>query len=184
MKRMFVLILASFIVLLSVGIPAAAAQARPFTIMAFPSFFSAEAVDVGTDLIKKFETEILPQFESALSPQQRDQFKTAVADGTSFRKAFKALTLSPEQKAQVGTLLKSLPKKDFFAALSPEQKQQLFAKKKDLFKPTPEEIGEKISAKMKAAKDKSPFAPTGAEIGEKISAKMKMIKEKVGEVMP
>jgi hypothetical protein len=183
MKRLFGLILAGFMVLLSVSIPTAV-QAKPLAIMTFPSFFSAEAVDVGTDLLKKFETEILPQLESVLSPQQRDQFKVAVTDGTSFRKAFKALTLSPEQKAQMGTLLKSLPKKDFFAALSAEQKQQLFAKKKDLFKPTPKEIGEKISEKMKAVTEKSPFAPTGAEIGEKISAKMKMIKDKVGEVMP
>jgi hypothetical protein len=183
MKRLFVLILASFMVLLSVGIPTAV-QANSFAMMAFPSFFSAEAVDVGTDPLKKFETEILPQFESVLSPQQRDQFKAAVADGTTFRKAFKALTLSSEQKTQVGTLLKSLPKKDFFASLTSEQKQQLFLKKKDLVKPTPEEIGEKISAKMKAVTDKNPFVPTGAEIGEKISARMKMIKDKVEEVIP
>lgn len=183
MKRLLASFLTCLIVLLSLGIPKVA-QAQPFAMMHFPSLFAAEAVDAGADLLKKFETEILPQFENVLSPEQRDQFKTAVTDGTSFRKAFKALTLSPEQKAQVGTLLKSLPKKDFFAALTPEEKKQLFLKKKDLFKPTPEEIGEKISAKMKVATDKNPFAPTGAEIGEKISAKMKSIKEKVGEVMP
>jgi hypothetical protein len=183
MKRLLASFLISLIVLLSLGIPKIA-QAQSIAAMNFPSLFSTEAVGAGADLLKKFETEILPQLENALSPEQREQFKAAVADGTSFRKAFKALTLSPEQKSQVGTLLKSLPKKDFFAALTPEEKKQLFLKKKDLFKPTPEEIGEKISAKMKVVTDKNPFAPTGAEIGEKISAKMNSIKEKVGEVMP
>ncbi|WP_404786616.1 hypothetical protein [Altericista sp. CCNU0014] len=183
MKRLLATILTCFAILLSACIPNVA-QAHPLEIAAFPALFSAEAVDVGTDLLKKFETEILPQLESALSPAQRDQFDAAIADGTSFRKAFKALTLSAEQKAQVGTLLKSLPKKEFFASLTPDQKQQLFLKKKDLFKPTPEEIGEKISAKMKVITDKNPFAPTGAEIGEKISAKMKMVKEKAAQAMP
>lgn len=178
MKRLFAFVLASLMILLSIGI-SEVAQAKPLPILAFPSLFSA-GVETGADLLQKFETEILPQLESALSPEQSDQFKTAIADGTSFRKAFKALTLTPEQKSQVGTLLKSLPKKDFFASLTPDQKQKLFLTKKGLFKPTPE----KIDAKMKMATGKSPFAPTGAEIGEKISAKMKAIKSKVEEVVP
>ncbi len=182
MRRLLASILATLMLLLSIGI-SEVAQAKPLPILAFPSLFSA-GVETGADLLQKFETEILPQLESALSPEQREQFKTAVTDGTSFRKAFKALTLTPEQKSQVGTLLKSLPKKDFFASLTPDQKQKLFLTKKGLLKPTPEEIGEKIDAKMKMATGKSPFAPTGAEIGEKISAKMKAIKSKVEEVVP
>ena len=184
MKRLFVSILAGLMVLFSIGISEVAQAQLLLPAIAFPSLFSAAAEVGGVDLLQKFETEILPQLESALSPVQREQFKTAVADGTSFRKAFKALTLTPEQKSQVGTLLKSLPKKDFFAALTPEQKQQLFLTKKGLFKPTPAEIGEKIDAKMKMAVGKSPLAPTGAEIGEKISAKMKAIKSKVEEAVP
>jgi hypothetical protein len=180
MKRLFAFILTGLMLMLSTGM-SDIAQAQPLPVITVSSLLAAET---GIDLIQKFETEILPQFESALSPEQREQFKTAVADGTSFRKAFKALTLTPEQKSQVGTLLKSLPKKDFFASLTPDQKQQLFLKKKSLFKPTPEEIGEKIDAKMKMATGKSPFAPTGAEIGEKISAKMKALKSKVEEIVP
>jgi hypothetical protein len=184
MKRLFASILAGLVILFTIGITEVA-QAQPFSTTAFRPLFSAAAAETANvDLLQKFETEILPQLESALSPEQREQFKTAVTDGTSFRKAFKALTLTPEQKSQVGTLLKSLPKKDFFASLTPDQKQQLFLTKKGLFKPTPEEIGEKIDAKMKMATGKSPFAPTGAEIGEKISAKMKALKSKVEEVVP
>lgn len=184
MKQLLASILAVLVVLLSIG-TSEIAQAQTLSVIAFPSLFSAAAPETaGVDLVQKFETEILPQLESALSPEQREQFKTAVTDGTSFRKAFKALTLTPEQKSQVGALLKSLPKKDFFASLTPDQKQQLFLTKKGLFKPTPAEIGEKIDAKMKMAVGKSPFAPTGAEIGEKINAKMKAIKSKVEEAAP
>jgi hypothetical protein len=131
-----------------------------------------EIADEATDLLKQLETDILPQIESVLTPEQQAQFAAKIADGTSFRKAFKAVTLTPAQKGQLGTVLKSLPKKDIFATLTPAQKKQLFLKNKEFFIPTPAEIGAKITAGMKMAQDKSPFAPTAEAITEKINAKM------------
>ena len=54
-------------------------------------------------------------------------------------------------------------------------------KKKEFFAPTPEEISEKISAKMKMVEGKDGDIPTPAEIGEKISEKMKMVKSMMEE---
>lgn len=134
-----------------------------------------EIADEATDLLKQLETDILPQIASVLTPEQQAQFATKVADGTSFRKAFKAVVLTPAQKSQLATVLKSMPKKDIFATLTPAQKKQLFLNNKEFFIPTPAEIGAKITAGMNMAKNKSPksaFAPTPEAIAEKISAKM------------
>ena len=103
---------------------------------------------ISTDTFEQVKTKILPQFENILTPQQRDELANAMAgEKASLRKAFKSINLTPEQKTQLGTVFKSLPKKDIFASLTPEQKKELFMKKKELFKPTPEEI-----AKFKAKK--------------------------------
>ena len=115
------------------------------------------------------ETQILPKLESVLTPEQLEQFKTDMASGQTFRTAFKALPITPEQKADLKTLFKSATDPDAFAALTPEQKQQLFLKKKAMFMPTPEEITDRISAGMKA---KGTMLPEGVQ--EKINAGMKM----------
>jgi hypothetical protein len=129
--------------------------------------------DEATNLLTKLETEIIPQIESVLTPEQQAEFATKVAAGTSFRKAFKAVTLTPAQKTKLSAVFKAIPKKDIFATLTPAQKKQLFLKNKQLFIPTAEEIGDKITAGMKMAKDKSPLAPSSESIVEKIKAKMK-----------
>jgi hypothetical protein len=127
------------------------------------------------NLLKQLETEILPQIESVLTPEQQADFATKIAGGTSFRKAFKALALTPAQKNKLSTVLKAIPKKDIFATLTPAQKKQLFLKNKQLFIPSAEEIGAKINAGMQMAKDKSPMAPSAEEIIEKINAKLQAI---------
>jgi len=137
------------------------------------SVASPKPMDEATILLKQLETEILPQIESVLTPEQQEEFAAKVAAGTSFRKAFKAVTLTPAQKTKLSAVFKAIPKKDIFATLTPAQKKQLFLKNKQLFIPTPEEIGAKITTGMQMAKDKSPLAPSSEAIIEKITAKMK-----------
>ena len=98
-----------------------------------------------------------------------------MGEGTAFRKAFKSLTLTPEQKTQLKAVFKDLPKKDAFASLTPEQKKELFLKKKQMFMPTPEEITEKINAGMKS-KGLMP-----EKVSEKVKEKMKLIENKMAE---
>ncbi|MEA5476334.1 hypothetical protein VB774_01760 [Pseudanabaena galeata UHCC 0370] len=137
-----------------------------------------KVVDESTNLLKQLETEILPQIESVLTPEQQEEFAAKIAAGTSFRKAFKAITLTPAQKTKLSTVFKAIPKKDIFATLTPAQKKQLFLKNKQLFIPSSAEIGAKITAGMQMAKDKSPLAPSAESIVEKVTAKMKAIEEK------
>ncbi|MBD2186762.1 hypothetical protein [Pseudanabaena mucicola] len=136
---------------------------------------AAAPTDKASDLLKQLETEILPQIESVLTPEQQAEFATKVASGTSFRKAFKAVTLTPAQKSKLSNVFKAIPKKDIFATLTPAQKKSLFLKNKQLFIPTSEEIGAKITAGMQMAKDKSPLVPSVESIVEKITAKRKNI---------
>lgn len=156
---------------------AAAEVAEPATTpeVASPEVTVSQPTSEATNLLKQLETEILPQIESVLTPEQQAEFAAKVASGTSFRKAFKAVTLTPAQKSKLSTVFKSIPKKDIFATLTPAQKKQLFLKNKQLFIPSSEEIGAKITAGMKMAKDKSPLAPSAESIIEKINAKMKAI---------
>jgi len=144
MKRRLVSLFACLMVLLNLGV-AGAAQAQPLTTISLLSLQRIEPTEQQQELLKQLETNILPQVESILNPEQRERFKTAISDGTSFRKAFKSLSLTSEQKAELGKVFKSLPKKDIFTSLTPAQKQQLFMSKKEIFIPTPEEIGEKIN---------------------------------------
>lgn len=187
MKRLLVSILVGAIVLLNL-IVATPAKANP-------NFYLADtAAPVITDFITQLETEVMPQLEKIFSPEQREQFQTEITNGSTFRKAFKSLTLTPDQKSQLKTVLKSVSKKDAFASLTPEQKQQLFLKKKEMMMPTAEEITEKITSGMKGKgttlpegvkdkieaglKKKDAFMPTPEAISEKISAGKKMIEEK------
>jgi hypothetical protein len=181
MKRLFVSIVACFMVLLSLT-AAGGAQAQPLSAISLPGLQNFVPTEQQKELLTQLEAEVLPQIDTILSPEQQEQFKTAIADGTSFRKAFKSLALTSDQKAKLGALLKTLPKKDIFASLTPEQKKQFFTKKKEMFMPTPEEIGDKISEKMKLAKDKAgTFTSTPEDISDKITEKIKMGKSKMAE---
>lgn len=191
MKRLFISLLASVVVLLTLTIGRTAhAFPAPFV---SPGFYLADAATATVgDWMTQLETEILPQLEEIFSPDQREKFKTDIANGTSFRKAFKSLTLTPEQKSQVKDLLSGVTKKDAFAALTPDQKKQLFAKKKDLFMPTSEEIADRIDASLKAKgmampedvkqkidaglKQRDAFMPSTESIIEKIKASVGLAK--------
>ena len=165
MKRLLISICACALVALNLLI-GSAAQAQPLAAIVPSPWLIADAMEMPADFMKHLQDEFLPQIENILYPEQREQFKQAIADGTSFRKAFKSLTLSPEQKAELGTLLKSLPKKDIFASLTPDQKKQLFMKKREMFMPTAEEISERISDKLKMVK------PELEKIGDKLTEAM------------
>ena len=152
------------------------AQAQPVTTL-LPQLLGAET-PAPEALLEKMRSQLLPQFESILSPEQRDRLQAEMIDTkTSLRKAFKKIALSTEQKTKLATVFKTLPNKELFASLTPEQKKGLFSKK-EMFKPTPEAISDKINAKMQMAKDKGAMMPTPAEINQKITAKMKLAKEK------
>lgn len=146
MKRSLVSLFACLLVLLNLVI-ADAAQAQPIAAIS-PGLQGVELTEQQQALLEQLKTNVLPQVENILSPEQRERFETAISDGTSFRKAFKSLSLAPEQKAELGKLFKSLPKKDIFASLTPAQKRQLFMSKKKIFIPTSEEIAERIKEKQ------------------------------------
>lgn len=148
MKRYLLSVIVGVMLLLNLAIHPANAQPYGF-LAATPLYFADAVVAPTDDLIHQLETKILPEIEKILFPDQLEQFKTSVANGTSFRKAFKSLMLKPEQKTQLKSLFSSITKKDAFASLTPEQKKQLFLKKREMFMPTSEEITDKISAGMK-----------------------------------
>lgn len=178
MKRMLVSLFACAIVFLNLVV-AGTAQAQPFAAISFPHLQLAklaEPTETTKDLITQLETEIIPRIENVLTPEQREQFNTAVGEGTAFRKAFKSLALTPEQKTQLKAVFKELPKKDVFASLTPEQKKALFLKKKQMFMPTPEEITDKINAGMKYKGTSIP-----EKVSDKINQKLDIIKSKMEE---
>ena len=138
MKRFFVFILASFVLLGFVGV----AQAQQLIV---DSSTGVAVEQLQEDAMAQLKTKVLPQIQDILTPEQREQLETAIVKGTSMRKAFKSLTLSPKQKTQLATVFKSLPKKEIFATMTPEQKREFFMGKA-FFKP-PEEITESEAEK-------------------------------------
>lgn len=195
MKRLLVPVVACLILVLTLNVTGAA-YAQPTGLSWIPSLHLADtSTQLHQDLMTQLESEILPKLESIFTPDQREQFKMNVANGTSFRKAFKSLMLTPAQKTELKTLLKSVPKKDALASLTPEQKKQLFLKKKEMFMPTSEAITDKINTGMKskgvslpegvkekidaAMKKKDAFMPTAESITEKINAGMNKLKDEM-----
>lgn len=177
MKRFFVTIVACALLSLSLVGAAGVAQANPFGTAFLPNLLGTETSVSSEQILEQVKSQILPQFETILSPEQRDRLQTEIVDAkASLRKAFKKIALSTDQKTKLAMVFKSLPKKDVFAALTPEQKKGLFSKK-DLM-PTPEAISAKINAKMQMAKDKGAMMPTPEAISQKISAKMKLAQDK------
>lgn len=148
MKRKLVSIFACLMVLLNLVV-GGVAQAEPLMGISLPGWENIKRTEQQVDLMKRLETDIVPQIESILSPEQRNHFKSKISEGASLRKAFKSMALTSDQKEKLANVFKSLPKKDFFASLTPEQKKALFMKKRELFIPSAEEISEKINEKMK-----------------------------------
>ncbi|MGB5961346.1 MAG: hypothetical protein WBG73_11850 [Coleofasciculaceae cyanobacterium] len=135
MKRFFLSILASLVVFLSFT---SIAQAQPLS-----NVSSLMLAVVQKEAMAQLKEKVLPQIEDILTAEQEKQLETAMSSGKiSMRKAFKSLALTPAQKTQLATVLKTLPKKELFSSMTPEQKREFFMKKKEIFMPTPEEISE------------------------------------------
>lgn len=140
MKRTLVTVLACVMIAMSFAI-------APMT-QAAPMFLAAvEAPAATIDPFAELKAKIVPELESILTPDQRTQLEDAIANGTSLKKAFKSIALSPEQKGKVGMMMKSVPK-DYFTSLTPAQKRELFMQKKDFFMAKGKE---KAAEAMKAA---------------------------------
>ncbi|WP_179228300.1 hypothetical protein [Leptolyngbya ohadii] len=191
-KRLLASLLVSIVVFGCVLVDGAVASPR--SLFTPPPVYLADAPGIPeADWMVKIKDEILPKIEEILSPAQRERFETTLADGMSFRKAFKSLMLTPEQKMQISSVLKSATKKDIFAALTPEQKKQLFLKKKEMTAPTAAEITERIEASLKekglelptdvkekinaGLKRKDSFMPSAESIVEKIESSVSAIKQ-------
>lgn len=117
---------------------------------AVPFFAAVEAPTAPiADPFADLKAKIVPELENILTPEQRTQFDDAIANGTSVKKAFKSIALTPEQKGKVGMMMKSVPK-DIFTALTPDQKRELFMQKKDFFMAKGKEKAEEA---MKSATD-------------------------------
>lgn len=178
MKRLLMTIAACVLIALGCAGGSGIALAQPLVGVLLPNLLSAEPPAVPDALLDQMRSQLLPQFERILNPEQRDRLQAEMVESkASLRKAFKKIALSSDQKTKLAMVFKALPKKDVFASLTPEQKREIFGKK-EMFKPTPEAISEKINAKMQMAKDKGAMMPTSEAIGEKISAKMNMAKSK------
>ncbi|MCU0549495.1 MAG: hypothetical protein MUC48_09125 [Leptolyngbya sp. Prado105] len=138
MKRIWIVIFACVVCVLAGFGFTSSVQAAPMLV--------ADAAPA-SDPFMELKSKIVPELEKILTPEQKTQFEDAVTEGTSLKKAFKSITLTPEQKTQVGAMLKSVPK-DYFASLTPTQKRDLFMKKGQYFM----EQGKAKAAKaMKAA---------------------------------
>ena len=139
MKRLLVSIFACLIVLLNLVV-ADTTQAQSLT--ASPPSATVDT-KARQEVMEKLKSEFIPQLESVLTPEQRDELESAVVEEEmSLRKAFKSMALSSDQKIKLAAVFKSLPKKDFLNSLTPEQKKQFFMKKKEMFIPTADEIAE------------------------------------------
>ncbi|MER3433582.1 MAG: hypothetical protein C4288_09140 [Leptolyngbya sp. ERB_1_1] len=124
MKRTLVSVFAGLIMVMSFAVMPVA--------QAVPLFAAVEAPAATVDPFAELKAKIVPELEKILTPEQRTQLEDAIANGTSLKKAFKSVALTPEQKGKVGMMMKSVPK-DVFTSLTPEQKRDLFMQKKDFF---------------------------------------------------
>jgi hypothetical protein len=198
MKQLFILILTGLIAVSNLMVANSANAQVLGTTATTLSSNVAEQPSSNLPFLEQLKTQVLPKIENILTSEQSDQLEAAMLKGEkSLRKVFKSITLSPDQKTKLATVLKSLPKRDTLAALTPEEKKQFFMKKKEGFMPTAESINEKINASMKMKgtslpegvsekisakmKNAEQFIPTPEEIGEKINTGMKMMQDKMAE---
>ncbi|MGG6268382.1 hypothetical protein ACQ4M3_19705 [Leptolyngbya sp. AN03gr2] len=161
MKRILVAVFAGLMMLMGLTI-APIVQASPLVA-------AVEAPTAMTDPFAELKSKIVPELESILTPEQRSQFEDAIANGTSVKKAFKSIALTPEQKGKIGMMMKSVPK-DYFTSLTPEQKRELFMQKKEFFMTSGKA---KAEAAMKAASEKMDEAMKA--VGDKVEDVTKAI---------
>ncbi len=182
MKRVLFSIIVCTALVLNLFISGVAA-AKPMFNLPFLAGASGTEALPAEELTQLLETKVLPEIESLLTPEQREQFIMALADGKSLRKAFKAMTLTPDQKAELAAYLKSsMYGKGVLASLTPEQKKQFFLKKAEAFTPTADEIAEQIVGKMPLAKDTGNVEPQA--LTDKIAEKLKMFMGKGTGIKP
>jgi len=125
------------------------ALAAPFP-FSLPWFQDIDLTEDQQVLMQQLQDKYVPEIEEILYPDQRERFEEAIQDGYSMRRAFREMYLSPEQKTELASVVKQIPKSSIFASLTPDQKKEIFMKKKEMFMPTAEEIQERIRAGMEA----------------------------------
>jgi hypothetical protein len=183
---------------LALAIVVQPAGAAPFP-FSLPWFQDIDLTEDQQILMQQLQDKYVPEIEAILYPEQREKFEEAIQDGYSMRRAFREMYLTPEQKTELASVVKQIPKSSIFASLTPDQKKEVFMKKKEMFMPTAEEIQERIKAGIEAKQQFAPdapdaeLAPTAEEIGEKIKAgfekkkafmpSVEDIKEKISEQM-
>jgi hypothetical protein len=183
---------------LALAIVVQPAGAAPFP-FSLPWFQDIDLTEDQQVLMQQLQDKYVPEIEAILYPEQREKFEEAIQDGYSMRRAFREMYLTPEQKTELASVVKQIPKSSIFASLTPDQKKEVFMKKKEMFMPTAEEIQERIKAGIEAKQQFAPdapdaeLAPTAEEIGEKIKAgfekkkafmpSVEDIKEKISEQM-
>lgn len=158
---------------LTLVVQPALAAPLPFSLPWFQDINLTEDQQV---LMQQLHDKYVPEIEEILYPEQRERFEEAIQDGYSMRRAFREMYLTPEQKTELASVVKQIPKSSIFASLTPDQKKEIFMKKKEMFMPTAEEIQARIQAGMEAKQQFAPdapdaeMAPTAEEIAEKIKA--------------
>ena len=125
------------------------ALAAPFP-FSLPWFQDIDLTEDQQVLMQQLQDKYVPEIEEILYPDQRERFEEAIQDGYSMRRAFREMYLTPEQKTELASVVKQIPKSSIFASLTPDQKKEIFMKKKEMFMPTAEEIQERIRAGMEA----------------------------------
>ncbi|NEQ45965.1 MAG: hypothetical protein F6K00_21435 [Leptolyngbya sp. SIOISBB] len=158
------------------------------------SLFSFSSNSDETSALKQLKSEVMPKLGDILTPRQQKIFEDRISSGESFRRTFRSLMLTPDQKRKIKSVINTIPRKDAFAALSPMEKKELFLKKKEAFMPSSEEIINKIEASSpegigvpeavkkkikKGIEMRDTFMPTSEEIMDKVKAGM----EKAGETL-
>lgn len=142
--------------------PAQASVVHSPQMFAFSLFTGADEADT-TSAFKQLKSEVIPKLSEILTPRQQEMLKENISGGESFRKTFRSLMLTPDQKREIKSVINTIPRRDAFAALTPLEKKELFLKKKEVFMPSSEDIIDKIKAKN----------PEGVEVPEEIQAKIK-----------
>ena len=97
--------------------------------LGFSLFTPADSVD-DTSAFKLLKSEVMPRLSEILTPRQQELFRDSIADGESFRKTFRSLMLTPDQKRQIKSVINTIPRKDAFAALTPVEKKRAFLEEK------------------------------------------------------
>ena len=152
LNRLAFAFLSGLIIFAASVLPLSSAQAS--NLSAAPtlgfSWFSFASNEDETSALKQVKSEVMPKLSEILTPRQQKMFEDRISSGESFRRTFRSLMLTPDQKREIKSVINTIPRRDAFAALSPMEKKELFLKKKEVFMPSSEEIIDKIEAKSPA----------------------------------